>query len=49
MLFNFGKCICLHTGPVNTGINYEMGGSILCKTVKENDPSIMVTHGTGQK
>ena len=25
MLFNFGKCKCLQTGPGNTGINYEMG------------------------
>ena len=21
MLFNFGKCKCLHTGPGNTGMN----------------------------
>ena len=37
MLFNFGKCKCLHTGPGSTGINYEMGGTILSKTVKEKD------------
>ena len=37
MLFNFGKCKCLHTGPGNTGINYEMGGTIISKTVKEKD------------
>ena len=37
MLFNFGKCKCLHTGPGNTGKNYEMGGTILSKTVKEKD------------
>ena len=37
MLFNFGKCKCLHTGPGNTGMNYEMGGSILSKTVTEKD------------
>ena len=37
MLFNFGKCKCLHTGPGNTSMNYEMGGSILSKTVREND------------
>ena len=36
MLFNFGKCKCLHTGSGNTGVNYEMGGTILSKTVKEN-------------
>ena len=35
ILFNFGKCKCLHTGPGNTGINYEMGGTILSKIVKE--------------
>ena len=35
MLFNFGKYKCLHTGPGNTGMNYEMGGTILSKTVKE--------------
>ena len=37
MLFNFGKCKCLHRGPGNTGMNYEMGGTILSKTVKEKD------------
>ena len=26
-----------HTGPGNTGVNYEMGGTILSKTVKEKD------------
>ena len=29
------KFICMHTG--NTGVNYEMGGTILSKTVKEKD------------
>ena len=29
MLFNFGKCKCLHTGPGNIDMNYEMGGTIL--------------------
>ena len=38
MLFNFGKCKCLHTGSINTaGMNYEIGGTILSKTVKEKD------------
>ena len=37
ILFNCGKCKCLHTGPGNTGKNYEMGGTILSKTVKEKD------------
>ena len=35
MLFNFWKCKCLHKVSVNTGMNYEMGGTILSKTVKE--------------
>ena len=37
MLFNFGKCKCLHAGPGNTGVNCEMGRTILSKTVKEKD------------
>ena len=37
MLFNFGKCKYLHTGPGNTGLNFAMGGTILSKTVKEKD------------
>ena len=37
MLFNFGKCKWLHTGSINTGMNYAMGGTILSKTVKEKD------------
>ena len=36
MLFNFGKCKCLHTGPGNTGMNYGMVGTMVCKTAKEN-------------
>ena len=35
MLFNYGKCKCLHTGPGNMGMTYEIGGTILSKTVKE--------------
>ena len=37
MIINFGKCKCLHTGPGNTDMNCEMGGTILSKTVKEKD------------
>ena len=37
MLFNFGKWKCQHTWPGNTGMNYEMGGTILSKIVKEKD------------
>ena len=35
MLFNFGKCKCLLTGPGNTGMGYETGGTILSKTAKD--------------
>ena len=37
MLFNFGKCKCLHVGPGNTSMTYEMGGTILSTTAKEKD------------
>ena len=37
MLFNFGKCKCLHIGPGNTSMTYEMRGTILSTTVKEKD------------
>ena len=37
MLFSFGKCKCLHTGPGNTGINYGMRGTILSKPVEGKD------------
>ena len=42
MLFKFGKCKCLHTGPGNTGMNYAMAGTILSKTVKENDLGVIM-------
>ena len=47
MLFNFGKCKCLHTGPENTGMNYEMGGTILSKPVKEK--GLVVTMNANMK
>ena len=45
MLFNFGKCKFLHTGPGNTGMNYEMGGTILSKTAKEKDLGVSMNQG----
>ena len=42
MLFNLKKCKCLHAGHGNTGVNYEMGGTILCKTVKEKDLGVTI-------
>ena len=43
MLFNIGKCKCIHTGPGNTGMNYEMGGTIPSKTVTEKYVLLGVT------
>ena len=38
MVFNFEKKKkCLPAGHGNTGVNYEIGGTIRCKTVKEKD------------
>ena len=42
MLFNFGKCKCLHTGPGNAGMNNAMGGTILSKTMKEKDLGVTI-------
>ena len=42
MLLNFGKCKCLHAGPGNNGMNYEMGGTIVIKTVKEKDLGVIM-------
>ena len=32
-VIQFWECKCLHTGPGNTGMNYEMGGTIPSKTL----------------
>ena len=34
MLFNFGKCKCLHTGHGNLEVNYKMGDTVLGTTKK---------------
>ncbi len=46
MLFNFGKCKCLHTGPGNTGMSYEMGGTSLSKTMKETHLEVTMNANT---
>ena len=46
MLFNFGNCKRLHTGPGNAGMNYQMGGTILSKTVKEKDLGVTMNANT---
>ena len=42
MLFNFQKCKCPLAGHGHTGENYEMGRTIICKTVKENDLGVTI-------
>ena len=37
MLFNFGKCKCLHTGHRNEDAQYTIGGTVLNTIVKEKD------------
>ena len=44
MLFNFGKCKCLHTGHGNLDINYNMGNTVLGTTVKEKDLGMTIFH-----
>ena len=43
MLFNFGKCKCLHTGHRNLNVNYKMGDTVLCTTVKEKDLGVTIS------
>ena len=43
MLFNFGKCKCLHTGHGNEDAQYTMGGTVLNTTVKEKDLGITIS------
>ena len=43
MLFNFGKCKCLHTGHGNLDVNYKMGYIVLGTTEKENDLGVTIS------
>ena len=43
MLFNFGKCKCLHTGHRNWNVNYKMGDIVLGTTVKEKDLGVTIS------
>ena len=42
MLFNFGKCKCLHTGHGNLDVNYKMGDAVLGTTIKEKDLGVTI-------
>ena len=43
MLFNFGKCKCLHTGHGNEDEQYTMGGILLNTTLKENNLGLTIS------
>ena len=43
MLFNFGKCKCLHTEHRNLNVNYKMGDTVLGTTVKEKDLGVTIS------
>ena len=43
MLFNFGKCKCLHIGHRNLNVNYKMGDTVLGTTVKEKDLGVTIS------
>ena len=43
MLFNFGKCKCLHTGYGNEDARYTMGSIVLNTTLKENDLWLIIS------
>ena len=43
MLFNFGKCKCLHTGHRNLDVNYHMGDTVLGTIVKEKDLGVTIS------
>ena len=43
MLFNFGKCTCLHTRHGNGDAQYTMGGTVLNTTIKENDIGLPIS------
>ena len=43
MLFNFGKCKCLHTGHGNEDVQYTMGGTVLNTTLKEKDLGLTIS------
>ena len=42
MLFNFGKCKCLHIGHWNLDIDYKMRYTVLGTTVKEKDLGVII-------
>jgi hypothetical protein len=44
MLFNFGKCKCLHTGHGNEDAQYTIGDTVLNTTIKEKDIGLTIRY-----
>ena len=42
MLFNFGKCKCIHIGHGNIDKEYKMGDAVLYRTTQEKDLGVTV-------
>ena len=43
MLFNSGKCKCLHTGHGNLDVNHAMGDTVLGTTVNEKNLRVTIS------
>ena len=43
MLFNYGKCNCLHSGHGNEDAQYTMSDTVLNTTVKEKDLGLTIS------
>ena len=43
MLFNYGKCKCLHRGHGNEDAQYTMGGTELNTTLTEKDLGLTIS------
>ena len=41
MLFNFGKCKCIHIGHGNMDEEYQMGDAVLGRTTQEKDLGVI--------
>ena len=43
MLFNFGKCNCIHIGHGNMDEEYKMGDAVLGRTTQEKDLGVKLS------
>ena len=47
MLFNFGKCKCIHIGHGNMDEEYKMGDAVLGRTTQEKDLDMEISEQCG--